>query len=229
MTAPFDDPDPPDVVAGFFRVATRARPSRRRSAPPPCPTVEEIDPARFLPSSRSVAFTRRAWEQVGGYPEWLDYCEDLVFDFALRGRRLPLRPRRRTPSPTFARARSRAPSSASTIATRAATGRPISGASATPFATRPTWGCPLGLLLARRWPWLLGLLALAAAGVRAPAVPAAAARPAGALAGRSGWWRWPGCRLIRLIGDVAKMLGYPVGLLWRLRHASEIPLDHPRR
>ena len=24
--------------------------------------------------------------------------------------------------------------------------------------------------------------------------------------------------LIRLIGDVAKMVGYPIGLLWRLRH-----------
>jgi hypothetical protein len=34
---------------------------------------------------------------------------------------------------------------------------------------------------------------------------------------------------VRLIGDVAKMLGYPVGWWWRLRHASEIPPGHPRR
>ena len=29
-----------------------------------------------------------AWEAVGGYPEWLDYCEDVVFDLALRAARL---------------------------------------------------------------------------------------------------------------------------------------------
>jgi glycosyltransferase involved in cell wall biosynthesis len=48
------------------------------------PSRDEIDPARFLPSSRSVAFHKRAWHEVGGYPEWLDYSEDLVFDMALR-------------------------------------------------------------------------------------------------------------------------------------------------
>lgn len=34
----------------------------------------------FLPSSRSVAFQKKVWERVGGYPEELNYCEDLVFD-----------------------------------------------------------------------------------------------------------------------------------------------------
>lgn len=32
-----------------------------------------------LPASRSIAFRKKAWRQVGGYPEALDYCEDLVF------------------------------------------------------------------------------------------------------------------------------------------------------
>jgi hypothetical protein len=31
-----------------------------------------------------VLFRRAAWQNAGGYPEWLDYCEDLVFDLALR-------------------------------------------------------------------------------------------------------------------------------------------------
>lgn len=47
------------------------------------PLPDEIDPQKFLPSSRSVAFTKAAWAAVGGYPEWLDYCEDLLFDFAI--------------------------------------------------------------------------------------------------------------------------------------------------
>ena len=57
-----------------------ARSSSRAWEPTTLPQVGEIDPDRFLPSSRSVAFTKPTWEHVGGYPEWLDYCEDLVFD-----------------------------------------------------------------------------------------------------------------------------------------------------
>ena len=34
---------------------------------------------------------------------------------------------------------------------------------------------------------------------------------------------------LRLIGDVAKMAGYPVGLWWRLTHRELIPPGHPRR
>lgn len=48
------------------------------------PLESEIDPKTFLPSSRSAAFRKAAWELVGGYPEWLDFCEDLVFDMRLR-------------------------------------------------------------------------------------------------------------------------------------------------
>jgi cellulose synthase/poly-beta-1,6-N-acetylglucosamine synthase-like glycosyltransferase len=50
------------------------------------PAVEEIDPESFLPSSRSVAFRRSAWEEVGGYPEWMSFSEDLLFDMALKNR-----------------------------------------------------------------------------------------------------------------------------------------------
>ncbi len=48
------------------------------------PQLGDIDPETFLPSSRSVAFRKAAWEASGGYPEWLDYCEDLIFDLRLR-------------------------------------------------------------------------------------------------------------------------------------------------
>ena len=34
----------------------------------------------WLPSSRSVAFTKELWENAGKYPEWLPICEDVVFD-----------------------------------------------------------------------------------------------------------------------------------------------------
>ncbi|MCL4533859.1 MAG: glycosyltransferase [Bacteroidetes bacterium] len=39
---------------------------------------------RWLPSSRSIAFRRSAWQAAGGYPENMRWNEDTVFDLALR-------------------------------------------------------------------------------------------------------------------------------------------------
>jgi Glycosyltransferases, probably involved in cell wall biogenesis len=82
LTSPWDD-DPTAVIAGFFEPTGRTF-WERTIAAIITPTAAEIDGETFLPSSRSVAFPREAWRVVGGYPEWLDYCEDLVFDLALR-------------------------------------------------------------------------------------------------------------------------------------------------
>jgi glycosyltransferase involved in cell wall biosynthesis len=47
--------------------------------------LEEIDERRFLPSARSVAFRREAFEEAGGYPEWLDIGEDMYLNRRWRG------------------------------------------------------------------------------------------------------------------------------------------------
>ena len=39
--------------------------------------AREVDPRRFMPSARSLAFRRDALEAAGGYPEWLDIGEDM--------------------------------------------------------------------------------------------------------------------------------------------------------
>ena len=70
-TAGFFLPDP----HGTFEIALSAT---------VMPELRDIRPETFLPSSRSIAFLKSAWKDVGGYPEWLDYCEDLVFDLNLR-------------------------------------------------------------------------------------------------------------------------------------------------
>ena len=46
--------------------------------------LEPVNPETFLPSSRSVAFRKTAWEAVGGYPEWLYTGEDTLFDLKLK-------------------------------------------------------------------------------------------------------------------------------------------------
>jgi glycosyltransferase involved in cell wall biosynthesis len=97
-TTPFDRACPersrrahgrPALVAGFFRPDPRT-PFEIAMGATVLPELRDISPEGFLPSSRSVAFLKRAAEAVAGYPEWLDFCEDLVFDLCLRERFGPL-------------------------------------------------------------------------------------------------------------------------------------------
>lgn len=74
--------DEPQFVAGVFRGRAGSVFQAAMSATT-LPLPEELVEGRFLPSSRSVAFTRTVWSRVGGYPEWASFCEDLLFDLAL--------------------------------------------------------------------------------------------------------------------------------------------------
>jgi glycosyltransferase involved in cell wall biosynthesis len=46
---------------------------------------EEIDPSSYMPSARSVAFRRDAFERGGRYPEWLAIGEDMYLNHRWRG------------------------------------------------------------------------------------------------------------------------------------------------
>ena len=76
-------PSSVDIVSGFF-IPDPVGVFEIALAATTLPALADIRPEKFLPSSRSIAFKKLAWEKVGGYPEWLDYCEDVIFDFALR-------------------------------------------------------------------------------------------------------------------------------------------------
>ncbi len=75
----------PDVVCGFFRPDPQSAFETALGATT-LPELRDIRPDKFLPSSRSVAFRKAAWRQVGGYPAWLTYSEDVLFDLALKNR-----------------------------------------------------------------------------------------------------------------------------------------------
>jgi glycosyltransferase involved in cell wall biosynthesis len=83
ITQPFIDDHDVSVVGGFFQADPFTLFEVAMGATV-LPLADEIDPATFLPSSRSVALRKSAADSVGGYPEWLDYCEDLVFDLRLK-------------------------------------------------------------------------------------------------------------------------------------------------
>jgi glycosyltransferase involved in cell wall biosynthesis len=187
------------------------------------PAVEDINPDTFLPSSRSVAFLKSAWEAVNGYPEWLDYSEDLVFDRALRQLHGPFpfveqatayfRPRGSLRSYfkqyyNYARGDGKAQLWPLRHAIRYAT-----YFLALPFILRLIW----------REKWAGWLLLIAGTG-------AYSRRPAERLWEDTWGWRPPArlrafalIPIIRFVGDVAKMLGYPVGVIWRLRNKHTIP------
>lgn len=182
------------------------------------PDVEDVDPVTFLPSSRSVAFTRQAYEAAGGYPEWLDYCEDLVFDLRLRDAlgQFAWAPRAiahfqpRGTAKAFAKQYyryARGDGKADLWRKRHAV-RYVTYLVALPALL-------LLSLFHRPW-WLVALAGGAVAycktpyrrlGKRLPDLPARERGQAILLV-----------PLIRGLGDVAKMAGYPAGWIWRLRN-----------
>ncbi|MCL5070228.1 MAG: glycosyltransferase [Actinobacteria bacterium] len=50
------------------------------------PKKEEIKKEKYMPSSRNLSFKKNAWLEVGGYPETMDYGEDMKFNFNLRSK-----------------------------------------------------------------------------------------------------------------------------------------------
>jgi len=218
---------PTQVCAGFF-VPDPQTPFERAMGATLLPSSEEIDPGVFLPSSRSVAFTRQAWVAAGGYPEWLDYCEDLIFDFRLREVAGPFawapealahfRPRGSLRSffrqyYRYARGDGKADLWRKRYAVRY-----VSYLVALPAI--------LALSAVLSPLWLLILLAGILAYCRTPYRRLRAYLPPLSLAGRlQAVLLVP---VIRAVGDVAKMLGYPVGWAWRLQNWGK-PEIHWRR
>jgi len=83
LIEPFEADPETRVVAGFFLPDTHTQFEVAMGAAV-LPELKDVNPETFDPSSRSVAFRREAWRKCGGYPEWLDFCEDLILDFNLR-------------------------------------------------------------------------------------------------------------------------------------------------
>ncbi|HEY8292040.1 MAG TPA: glycosyltransferase [Thermomicrobiales bacterium] len=213
IIAPFAD-EAVAVSAGFF-VADPRNAFEVAMGATVLPQIDEVDPATFLPSSRSVALRKATWERVGGYPEWLDYCEDIVFDLALREakQRVAFAP------DAIARFRPRATLRAFWHQYfRYARGDGKAGLWPKRHAIRYlTYGGVLVLLLlgkrgAPAWP-----LVLAGAGwyLRQPYARLRPILPSLPPMQRAAVLAL--VPLIRATGDAAKICGYPVGLVWRLR------------
>ncbi|NJL94173.1 MAG: hypothetical protein HC915_10825 [Anaerolineae bacterium] len=218
LTAPLLADDQCQAVAGFFLPdPDPQRPFEIAMSAAVLPTLREIDPARFLPSSRSVAFRKAAWAQAGGYPEWLDYCEDLIFDLRLQNSVgafafapqavVYFKPRTRLRAffkqyYRYARGDGKADLWRKRHVVRYVT-----------YCVLLPLGVALGLVFPPAWVGLVGagLVYLRQPLRRLPGLWGGLSAP-----GKLQALLW--LPIIRAVGDVAKMLGYPVGWVWRWRH-----------
>jgi glycosyltransferase involved in cell wall biosynthesis len=220
LVEPFEDEQTGrfvSVVSGWF-VADGGTLFEMAMGAAVLPDLSEIKAETFLPSSRSVAFRKAAWEATGGYPEWLDYCEDLIFDFRLRDLYGPFsfaptavvhfRPRGNLRSffrqyYQYARGDGKANLWGKRHLVR--------------YLTYLVAGPLLVALAALHSPWWW--LALLAGIVAYMSTPYRRLWPM--LAAYGPFDRLKAFVLvpvIRIVGDVAKMIGYPAGLLWRWRN-----------
>lgn len=218
LTRPLLDNPSLDWVGGFF-VADRQNLFETAMGATVLPLVDEINPETFLPSSRSVAFRKSVWERVNGYPEWLDFCEDLIFDLRIKAvtgqfafapdARVRFRPRGSLRSfyrqyYLYARGDGKADLWRKRHAIRYAT-----YLLAAPMLFWLGWRRHLAF-------WLIGAVG-AVVYLRHPYQRLAKLMHPRASVSE---WLQTGALVpvIRIVGDIAKMHGYPVGWLWRLRH-----------
>jgi glycosyltransferase involved in cell wall biosynthesis len=215
LTAPLRAQPGPASVAGFFHADARSVFEMAMGATV-LPEARDVNPKTFLPSSRSVAYLKSAWETAGGYPEWLDYCEDVIFDLRLRDAFGPFvfvpeavvhfRPRGSLGA--FARQyyRYARGDGKANLFWRQHAVRYLTYLAVAPLLV-------YAALAVSPWLWLVGGLA-GLAYLRRPLCRIWPRLPALAWTDRL---RALLCLpLIRVVGDVAKMLGYPAGVWWRL-------------
>lgn len=206
-----------DIVGGFFRATPQSRFELALGATN-YREVEEIKPEGFLPFGKSVAFRKQVWELVGGYPEWASHCEDLIFALALKRQQI------RFAFAPKAIVHFRPRSSLVAFARQYyfyARGDGVANLWPRRHLIRYVTYLMLALMLrlAPRWPWLLALIGLGGYGyVHAPLRRLAKRAPT--LTPLEWLATAAYIPLIRVTGDLAKMVGYPVGILRRVRSAE---------
>jgi glycosyltransferase involved in cell wall biosynthesis len=226
LIAPFEDAAV-QAVAGTFVPAPHTVFEMAMGATV-IPEVQELaDTDRYPPSSRSVAFRKSAWKALSGYPEWIDYCEDVIFDLRLRAQfgRFAFAPE----------------------AVAAFRPRPNLQAFWRQYYRYARGDGKAGLWpgqhLARYITFLVGpALLVIGLVLHSWLTVFVSPLPLLGVIGLRSWrpWRrlmriWDDLSLakkmraalwvpvIRVVGDAAKMVGYPAGMLWRWRHRAQMP------
>ncbi len=83
ITAPFEDDRRADFVAGFYKIDPQTPLERVVGLTTMRGALDPVDPERFNPSARSMAFTKDLWQRAGGIPDFLA-IDDTLFDAKIR-------------------------------------------------------------------------------------------------------------------------------------------------
>lgn len=75
-----------DVVAGYYKGVARSV-FQECLTPYVLVTPDRLNPNRFLPAARSMAFRKKIWKELGGFQEDLSHNEDYAFSRKLRERK----------------------------------------------------------------------------------------------------------------------------------------------
>lgn len=203
-----------DVASGFFTPRLDS-PWSRALAATTLPDRCEVNGDRFQPSSRSMAFRKAWWEAGVRYPEWLDYGEDLVWDMAMRraGARFVFVPEARVLFAVRPTAKSFA-----VQYLRYARGDGKAGIFLTRHLARYlTYSALLTVITNPSWRVAMAGLPLAVLYVRAPLVRLWRRDRDAGLSILDSIVTIPRVVALRSLGDFVKMVGYPLGLAWRVR------------
>ena len=84
LTRPFADEPDIEFVAGFYRVEAHTLLEAVAGLATMRGQLEPVCPETFNPSARSMACTKALWSRAGGWPEWLCFSEDTLFDHKVR-------------------------------------------------------------------------------------------------------------------------------------------------
>ncbi len=84
LLQPFLDDAETEFVAGFYRIDARSLLEHVVGLATMRGQLEPVCPETFNPSARSMAFTKQLWERAGGWPEWVSFSEDTLFDHKVR-------------------------------------------------------------------------------------------------------------------------------------------------
>jgi glycosyltransferase involved in cell wall biosynthesis len=84
LLAPMIEDEGVDFVAGFYRVDAKSLLEKVVGLATMRGQLDPPDPETFNPSARSMACKKEVWSRAGGWPEWIGFSEDTLFDHKVR-------------------------------------------------------------------------------------------------------------------------------------------------
>ncbi|UCE58485.1 MAG: glycosyltransferase [Phycisphaerales bacterium] len=83
MVRPFEEHPDTELVAGTYEIDPQTLTEAVVGTATMRGALKPIDPDTYNPSCRSLAFTKKLWERVGRFPDWIE-IDDTLFNLKLR-------------------------------------------------------------------------------------------------------------------------------------------------